>query len=95
VQPGCVAAASATGAAIVAVAFECRTRKRLRSWDRFVVPAPFTRVAVRFGEPLAVPRDLDEAGLAAWCRRVEEALHAVQRDAAAAVGVGPEDGATT
>jgi hypothetical protein len=33
-----------------------------------------------------VPPDLDEAGVAAWCERVEEAMAAVHRAAAAAVG---------
>lgn len=90
VQQGCVAAASATGAEIVPVAFECRTAKRLRSWDRFVVPAPFTKVAVRFGEALRVPPGLDADGLEEWRSRVEQALHVVTVDAAAAVGTAPE-----
>jgi lysophospholipid acyltransferase (LPLAT)-like uncharacterized protein len=86
VHPGCVGAASATGAPIVPVAFECRTAKRLRSWDRFKIPAPFTKVVVRFGEPMRVPPDLDEAGVAAWCARVEDAMAAVHRIAAEQAG---------
>jgi len=36
---------------------------RLRSWDRFLVPLPFSAVHFVYGEPLAVPRrgDLDAA----------------------------------
>ncbi|MCE9638326.1 MAG: lysophospholipid acyltransferase family protein [Planctomycetes bacterium] len=85
-HPGCVGAASATGAPIIPVALECRTSKRLRSWDRFLLPAPFTKVAVRFGTPVLVPPDLDAAGVALWQTRVEEAMHAAHREAAAAVG---------
>jgi lysophospholipid acyltransferase (LPLAT)-like uncharacterized protein len=29
---------------------------RLNSWDRFMIPKPFTRITVRFGEPL-LPSD--------------------------------------
>lgn len=90
VQQGCVAAASATGAPIVAVGFECSRTKRFRSWDRFMLPAPFTKVAVRFGEPIAVPPDLDQAGLETWRGRAEAAMHSAQRAAADAIGVAAE-----
>lgn len=32
----------------------------LKSWDRFIIPMPFTRVAVIYGEPLYIPRELKE-----------------------------------
>ncbi len=90
VHPGCVLAAMRSGAPIVPVGFDARSSRRLRSWDRFVVPRLFTRVAVRFGAPLDVPRDLDPEGVAAWCVRVQEALLHVTRAAADAVGAVPE-----
>lgn len=90
VKPGCVEAASATGARLVPIGIECRSAKRLRSWDRFMVPWFFTKVVVRFGEPIAVPPDLDDAGVEAWCARVETAMHAAQAQAAAAAGVPAE-----
>lgn len=90
VQQGCVAAASLTGAPIVPVAFVCRRAKRLRSWDRFIVPWFFTKVVVRFGAEIRVPPGLDDAALEGWRTRVEEAMHAVHRDAAAAAGTAPE-----
>lgn len=90
VQPGCVEAASITGAPIVPVALECRRAKRLRSWDRFMIPWFFTKVAVRFGDEIRVPRDLDDASRAAWCRRVETALDAAHAQACAALGTTPE-----
>jgi lysophospholipid acyltransferase (LPLAT)-like uncharacterized protein len=58
VQAGCVIAAARSGAEIVAVAIECSRKRRLRSWDRFVVPLPFCRVAVRFGEPISSSADM-------------------------------------
>jgi len=30
------------------------------SWDRFLVPKPFSRVIIRFGEPIYILQDLDE-----------------------------------
>ncbi len=94
VQPGCVLAAMKSAAPIVPIAFECRRARRLRSWDRFVVPWPFTRVAVHFGEEIRVPAGLEESEIEAWCRRVEEALDAVTRAAAAELGIEPETAAS-
>jgi lysophospholipid acyltransferase (LPLAT)-like uncharacterized protein len=90
VQPGCVAAASKARAAIVPIGFDCRSARRLRSWDRFVVPWPFTRVAVVAGDPIVVPPDLDDAGVALWCGRVQAALLDATRRAAESAGVTPE-----
>ncbi|MCG3134182.1 MAG: hypothetical protein HMLKMBBP_01469 [Planctomycetes bacterium] len=90
-QAGCIEAAAITGAPIVPLAFECRSAKRLRSWDRFIVPWFFTKVAFRIGEELRVPRELDDASRAAWCRRVEAALDRTHADACAAIGVAPEE----
>ncbi len=73
-QPGAVALAALTGAPIVPLAFAARPARRLASWDRFLVPLPFARGAVAFGEPLAVARDADREAARA---RVEQALHEV------------------
>lgn len=59
VQPGVVAAAAATGWPIVPIAMAASRCRRLRSWDRFVVPLPGARVHFVVGEPLAVGRGDD------------------------------------
>jgi len=63
VQPGVILAAAATGLPIQPVALAATRKKELRSWDRFVVPKPFSTVHFVYGEPLAVERrgDLDAA----------------------------------
>ncbi len=86
IQPGCVLAASRAGVPIIPVGFEARRAKRLRSWDRFVIPWPFTRVAVRFGEPITVPQGVAGEAVTAWCNRVQGALVAATAAAATAVG---------
>ena len=58
VKPGAVQLAAATGALVYPVAARPRRGWVVRrSWDRFVVPLPFTRVEYRVGEPLRVPRE--------------------------------------
>ena len=38
---------------------------RLSTWERILVPAPFSRVLARLGEPIHVPPGLDRAGIEA------------------------------
>ena len=65
VQPGVILAAAATGLPIQPVALAATREKELRSWDRFVVPKPFSTVHVVYGEPLAGERRGDTAAAAA------------------------------
>ena len=78
VQPGVILAAAATGLPIQPVAMAASRCRRLRSWDRFVVPLPGARVHFVYGEPLAVARrggpEASPAGAAAeLARRLNEA----------------------
>jgi lysophospholipid acyltransferase (LPLAT)-like uncharacterized protein len=65
VQPGVILAAAATGLPIQPVAVAASRAKLLRSWDRFVVPLPFSAVHFVYGEPLVVERrgDLKRAAV--------------------------------
>ena len=90
VQQGCVIAASKSRAPIVPVGFECSRARRLASWDRFVVPWPFVKVAILAGDPIEVPAGLDVAGIEEWRARVEAALLDVTRRAAEMVGTPAE-----
>jgi lysophospholipid acyltransferase (LPLAT)-like uncharacterized protein len=56
-----IAAAQVTGLPIVPVSYDLSWKWRLKSWDRFLVPLPFSRCVVRAGEPVRVPRDADDA----------------------------------
>jgi hypothetical protein len=82
-QAGVVVLAAATGAPIVPLAFAARPARRLASWDRFLVPAPFARAAVVFGKPAMVPRGADRETARA---DVERALREVTETADRLVG---------
>ena len=49
----------------------------MNSWDRFLVPRPFSRGLFVYGEPILVPREADEARLEAARREVERRLNEV------------------
>jgi lysophospholipid acyltransferase (LPLAT)-like uncharacterized protein len=73
-QPGLVKLAQTTGAPIVPIRLECPSAWRLRTWDRLVIPHPFSRVHVIFGDPITVPPTSDEDGFEAQRQRVEDHL---------------------
>ena len=73
-QAGVVQTARLSGLPIVPVGMAARRKKIIGSWDGFIVPMPFTRITFAYGDPIAVPRDLDEAGVEALRVTVEEAL---------------------
>lgn len=84
---GIVMASRLSGRPIVPVATTTSRRIVLgNTWDRFMIPLPFTKGAVVWGEPIYVPRDLDETGLEEWRRKVEEALNLATAEADEMVG---------
>lgn len=51
----------------------------LRSWDRFLIPKPFTTVVLRWEMPVAVSRELDEDAREIARQAVEAALERARR----------------
>ena len=61
IQDGILSLAQVTGLPIIPLGCASRRKLRFKSWDRFQLPLPFTRCDIVYGEPLQVPRKLDEA----------------------------------
>jgi lysophospholipid acyltransferase (LPLAT)-like uncharacterized protein len=61
VQVGVIAAARLSGKPIIPVAFSAKPARRLRSWDRTLLPYPFSRGLFLYGEPIRVARTADDA----------------------------------
>lgn len=60
IKPGLVALASQTGAAISPGYISYENPFIFNSWDRFMIPKPFSRVLIRAGDFIFVPKELDE-----------------------------------
>lgn len=58
VQDGAIALAQVTGAPLVPVSARIRGKVHLRSWDRFIIPVPFARCDLQFGQAVFVPREI-------------------------------------
>ena len=58
VNEGIIAAAQLTGLTIIPVSYHLGWKIRIKSWDRFQIPLPFSRCDVVYGAPLQVPREV-------------------------------------
>ena len=58
-QPGIIKLAESTGAPIIPIHVRFSSAWRLKTWDRFVIPKPFSRVQVIFAEPIVLTRGMN------------------------------------
>lgn len=80
---GVVLAARNTGRPVIPAGAYCCRAKRLRSWDRTALPAPFSRVVLSFGNPIHVPEKLAPEEIESWRKRIEEAVTRAEMEAEA------------
>ena len=80
VQQGATELARLAGAVVLPVSNAARRRILLRSWDRFQIPAPFTRVVIAYCEPLAVPPGAGPEERERLRRELEDRLHRLTAD---------------
>jgi len=61
-QPGIIKLAQTTGAPIIPIRCGFSSLRHLNTWDRLIIPLPFSSVRVCFGKPMHVPADADDQG---------------------------------
>jgi lysophospholipid acyltransferase (LPLAT)-like uncharacterized protein len=91
VQAGVVAIARLTGFPIIPVTFSAFPARRLRSWDRTLVPKFFSKGLFVYGDPIVVPRDADGGTQEAKRVALERELDRITDLADDAVGLARED----
>jgi lysophospholipid acyltransferase (LPLAT)-like uncharacterized protein len=84
---GVVHVARLSGAPIVPLAYSAAPSRLLGSWDRLMVPLPFGRGLIQWGEPIEIATDADEAAVAATIATVEAKLNAMTRALDARLGL--------
>ena len=85
-KPGAAMLARLAGAAIVPMSYAARSAWFLPSWCRFMVPRPFTRVALAIGSPVELERGASLSGIEpALLERLATALNAAEAAAEAAL----------
>ncbi len=78
-QPGIITLAQKTGYPVVPISYSAKRLKVFASWDRFILPYPFTECRVTYGTPISVPCDIDTEGQEAYRIRVERELNRITK----------------
>lgn len=86
---GVVAAARLTGVPVVPLGISTARRRLLNSWDRFLLPMPFSRGVFVWGDPIVIERNADEAATLAAQMQIEAALNGVTATADRLMGHPP------
>jgi lysophospholipid acyltransferase (LPLAT)-like uncharacterized protein len=74
---GVVFVAQKSGAAVIPMHMEYSSAWRLKSWDRFFVPRPFSKVRIILGAPVVVKRTTGAEQFEAERRRVQDVMMSV------------------
>ncbi|HJT81128.1 MAG TPA: lysophospholipid acyltransferase family protein [Chthoniobacterales bacterium] len=72
--PGLVFLAQKTGAPVLPMNIEYSSCWRIKNWDRFIIPRPFSRVRVTFGEPVQVAATKTDEEFEAERLRLQELM---------------------
>ena len=70
-----------TRAPLLPMAYATTSAWQLKSWDRFIVPKPFSRVAIAIGEPFITPKGLRAEDLEPQRLQMENTLKALTKQA--------------
>jgi hypothetical protein len=76
-KPGPVLLARSTAAPMAAFYIAINDAWVLNSWDRMVIPKPFSKALVRFSAKIWVPASADDAQMAEFHRQLQAALERV------------------
>lgn len=75
-----------SGSPVVPISFACSSGVKLRTWDRLLVPFPFSRVVVEVGEPIELDPIMAMTESPETVDRMGAALTAVEAAAEARLG---------
>jgi lysophospholipid acyltransferase (LPLAT)-like uncharacterized protein len=74
VKPGLIVMAQLSGVPIVPVYISVNRAWLLNSWDRFIIPKPFSTVIVRWDSPIYVPKSMDNETFEETRKKIEQHL---------------------
>jgi lysophospholipid acyltransferase (LPLAT)-like uncharacterized protein len=78
VKPGPVALARSSGVALTMFHIAVEKAWVLHTWDRLIIPKPFSRVLMRFGKLIAVPAGAREEEIERYQRELQGSLDRVR-----------------
>jgi hypothetical protein len=84
-------AVEAPGDAPIPTAVAMRRAWKMRSWDRFEIPKPFSRVHFVIGDPVWVDRDLPRRHAPVLAKRLQSVMFNLEKQARAFLGIADHD----
>jgi lysophospholipid acyltransferase (LPLAT)-like uncharacterized protein len=86
-KPGTLFLAQQSGSFLVPITFAARPCWRFNnSWDRFVLPKPFARCALYYGDPLQIPEKIPPDEVETWRQKLETIMVNLVKSAEAHFG---------
>ena len=73
-QPGITTLAQLSGCAIIPVGYRAMHKKVLNTWDKFIIPYPFSLGKLIVGNPILVPREATDSQKEEARKRLQETL---------------------
>jgi lysophospholipid acyltransferase (LPLAT)-like uncharacterized protein len=80
VKPGLLRIAQVAGKPVVPTITSAQKKWVFNSWDRFMVPKPFSRVIIRFGDAIDVPAELEGDAFEQKRASIEQRLKELYED---------------
>ncbi len=81
VKLGIIILARETGYPILPFSYSAKRMKVFASWDRFILPYPFTKCLGIYGKPFYVPKDADKDALMRYRNLLEKELNCLTIEA--------------
>lgn len=79
VKTGPIIIARESGAPIVPIIWGCDRYWILNSWDRYLIPKPFARIVIKYGESIFIPPDARSDELEFYRKRLQDILNECTR----------------
>lgn len=87
VQGGVMLMARKSGAGLVPVGIAARPRVTANSWDKYILPTPFAKCLMIFGEPLYVSPKASEDEVEVVRQKLESEIHRLEQQAECELGL--------
>ncbi len=81
VKPGAIFLAKKMQAPIIPISFSANPSIILKSWDKYLLPKPFAKSAIIFGEPFYPSSNLNSNSVDSECKNLENILNRLTRKA--------------
>jgi len=79
-QAGSIQIAGITDSPLIPMIYGAKRKIKLSTWDRFVLPFPFTHCSVSFGQRITVPHRPDEKVIREKQKELEKALNHLTKE---------------